>query len=155
MQPFFGFWVHSHLTPGSHGLGDAHPIIHVASADAAGASAVVAAEDPDLEDLVVCAMAPVKRQRVFEQSSQVLANYASKCKEILVRDKQIAALKVKEDLATQQKSIASFLSSDATRALGVKLNRGYRSADPLIVGPVLCAHAFRQRKRSDLAMSKR
>ena len=141
------------LLPELNAIGDAHPIIHVASADAAGASAVVAAEDPDLEDLVVCAMAPAKRQRVFEQRSQALVEYASKCQEIAVRDKQIATLKVKEDMAKQQKSIAAFRSSDATRALGVKLNRGYRSADPLIVGPVLCAHAFRQRKRSNDSMS--
>ena len=74
-------------------IGDAHPGILFAPADAAGASAVVVAQDPDLEDLVVCALAPVKRQRRFEKYSQVCANYASKCNELAVRDEQIAALK--------------------------------------------------------------
>ena len=139
---------------------DAHPALMLHPVVVGGAGAVDPCleilNDPDLEALVEDAMVarPRKKQK-YEQRSDALIAHAVKSKKFIVAKRAEEKAVVEKERAEEESNLAAFLSTDATRVLNKKLNRGYRSMHPERACQLICRFACLTRRRCDRSMTHR
>ena len=137
---------------------DAMPLMALqkrsAPADAAEACAPLADAAEDLELVAVVLPEADKKIKWVKGSGQLMA-YARSKKTLVRTKKQLNILKDVTRTKEQQIAVAALISSDAARAVGYRLNRGYRAVPPHLVAPILMRLAFSRRVRSNNAMAKR